>query len=241
MTDTAAPEPRRHFANSVELRSYVRENHGSRVLLSFSTGKDSIAAWIALQESGFEVVPFYLYMVPGLEFVEESLGYYERFFQVRIHRFPSPLMLRILRGLVYQPPERAADVEALATPSKLLRFDGMEDEIRKALRMPDDYTANGVRAADSVQRALACKKNGVLHHKRRSFYPVFDWKMDDVVASLERARIKLPVDYRLFGRTFEGLQYQFLAPVRKHFPRDYARILEFFPLADLDLFRRGKL
>ena len=39
---------------------------GRPVLLAFSCGKDSIAAWLAMRDMGIEVVPAYLYYVPGL-------------------------------------------------------------------------------------------------------------------------------------------------------------------------------
>lgn len=51
----------------------VRE-HQSETLLAFSTGKDAIAAWLAVRDSFEAVHPYYLYLVPGLEFVEESLA-----------------------------------------------------------------------------------------------------------------------------------------------------------------------
>ena len=78
-----------------------------RVLLSFSTGKDSIAAALALRRAGFdEVQPFYMYQVPGnLEFIEESLAYYERtlFDGVHIVRVPHPYVPAVMRHLLYQP------------------------------------------------------------------------------------------------------------------------------------------
>ena len=46
---------------------------GRPVLLAFSCGKDSIAAWLAMRDMGIEVVPAYLYYVPGLRFVDEDL------------------------------------------------------------------------------------------------------------------------------------------------------------------------
>lgn len=42
------------------------------MLLAFSRGKDSIAAWRALRDAGVEVKPFHLYLVPGLAFADES-------------------------------------------------------------------------------------------------------------------------------------------------------------------------
>lgn len=61
----------------------VREMQ-DKTLLAFSTGKDAIAAWLAIREHFDEVIPYYLYLIPDLEFVEESLAYYEKFFGTKI-------------------------------------------------------------------------------------------------------------------------------------------------------------
>lgn len=84
----------RHYPTSQALRETVRGmgSGDSTVLLSFSAGKDAIATWVALRESGFSrILPFYLYLVPELQFVEESLQYFERVFRTPI------LGLRLLR------------------------------------------------------------------------------------------------------------------------------------------------
>lgn len=226
----------RHFASSADLRARVREISGGRVLLSFSTGKDAIAAWLALRDDGFEVVPFYLYSVPGLGFVEESLTYYERFFRVRIHRFPQPSLYRKLRAAVFQPPGDLGALDAAGVP-RCLR-DALDSDIRQSLALPSGWIATGVRATDSPARFAALKHHGTLNPKTRKFFAVYDWKLGEVVGAIEKAGVKLPVDYQLFGRTFDGIDARFLGPIRERFPEDYRRILEFFPLADLELFRR---
>ena len=60
----------------------MEETHkrtGDTILLAFSRGKDSIAAWLALRDSKLfkRIIPVYLYLVPGLKFEEESLKYFE--------------------------------------------------------------------------------------------------------------------------------------------------------------------
>ena len=45
-------------------------------ILAFSTGKDSIAAWLQMRRYFKRIIPYYCYSVPGLEFVEKSLCYY---------------------------------------------------------------------------------------------------------------------------------------------------------------------
>jgi hypothetical protein len=45
-------------------------------------------------------------------------------------------------------------------------------------------------------------------------------------------------EYEWFGRSFDGIDWRFLAPIKQHAPDDYARILDWFPLADLEVFCR---
>jgi hypothetical protein len=54
-------------------------------------------------------------------------------------------------------------------------------------------------------------------------------------------KCKLPIDYHLFGRSFDGMDYRFLKPIKDNFPKDFEKILEWFPLADLEIFRAEKL
>jgi hypothetical protein len=222
---------------SAEVRAELAQR-GAPVLLAFSRGKDSLAAWLALRDAGVDVRPFHLYLVPGLEFVEESLAECERFFGREIVQLPHPSLYRWLNTLMFQPPERIRVLEAAQLPepdytdiSRLLCervFD---------LDPARTYTADGVRAADSPNRRTAMKGRGPWRESVRKVSPVWDWRIRHVRDALAQHRCPLPVEYEWFGRSFDGLDRRFLAPIKKHRPRDYARILDWFPLADLELFR----
>ena len=216
----------------------VREGN-AETLLAFSTGKDAIAAWLAIRDSFDAVHPYYLYLVPGLEFVEESLAYYEQFFGVKIARLPHPSIHRWLNNFTFQPPERCAVIEQAALPE----FDYRD--IRKV--MIEDrglsetmLVADGVRAADSPMRRIAIKTHGPISLNQGRYHPVWDWLKADLIACFRKHGVKLPVDYKLFGRSFDGLDLRFLLPLKKHRPADYRKILEWFPLADLEVFRWEK-
>ena len=216
----------------------VREGN-AETLLAFSTGKDAIAAWLAIRDSFDAVHPYYLYLVPGLEFVEESLAYYEQFFGVKIARLPHPSIHRWLNNFTFQPPERCAVIEQAALPE----FDYRD--IRKV--MIEDrglsetmLVADGVRAADSPMRRIAIKTHGPISLNQGRYHPVWDWLKADLIACFRKHGVKLPEDYKLFGRSFDGLGLRFLLPLKKHRPADYRKILEWFPLADLEVFRWEK-
>ena len=210
------------------------------VLLAFSRGKDSIAAWLAVREH-FHVVPFYMYMIANLEFEQESIRYYEKFFGTRIIQVPHPSLYRMLRNNVYQPPERTKLIRSFNLPQP--NYEDICDLIREdeGLNRRDTYQAVGIRAADSPTRRTAINKYGTINHKAMKFYPVWDWNKARLRSEFYKHKVKLPIDYKWFGRSHDGLDYRFLSKLRQHAPADYNRILEWFPLAHLDIYRREQL
>jgi hypothetical protein len=210
---------------------------GQPMLLSFSRGKDSIAAWLAMREAGIEVIPFHLYRVPDVAFVEESIAYFEDWFDTRILQLPHPALWRQLRALTYQPPERCAVIEAADLAP--ISYDEVDAAVREHYRLPGDtLVADGVRAADNPNRRTAVIKSGALNTARRKIRIIWDWRKHHVYDAITAAGIQLPVDYQWFGRSFDGLDHRFLGPLAEHAPDDLAQVLAWFPLADLDAFRR---
>lgn len=84
---------------------------------------------------------------------------------------------------------------------------------------------------------LRTRPTGPWRESVRKVSPVWDWRIRHVRQALAQHNCPLPPEYEWFGRSFDGLDLRFLDPIRRHRPRDYERILEWFPLADLELFR----
>ena len=212
-------------------------NQTDTILLAFSCGKDSVGAWLECRKYFRRIIPFYMYLVPGLKFVERSLAYYENWFGAPIMRVPHPSLYRMLNALVFQPPERAAGIRA----HRLVNFD--YTDVYKLIRAKHGltdaaYCATGVRAVDSPYRMIALKRYGAVNVAKTSFWPIADWHKDRLLAEITQAGVQLAADYRVFGRSFDGIDYRFLEPIRRTWPDDYRRILEWFPLAGLELQRR---
>lgn len=221
--------------SGIETIKRVRE-HQDKTLIAFSCGKDAIAAWLAIQDSFDDVIPYYLYIVPGLEFVNESLDYYERFFKTKITRLPNPSLHRQLNNFVFQPPERCLVIEQANLPNHSY------SEVRRAMiikhGLQDNIlVADGVRAADSPLRRISITQYGPITWNLNKYHPVWDMKKDELIALLNKHNCKLPVDYKYFSRTFDGIDLRFLLPIKKYFPKDYQTILNWFPLAELEVFR----
>ena len=208
-------------------------------ILAFSTGKDSIAAWLQMRKYFKRIIPYYCYIAPELEFVEDSLSYYEDFFGCHIYRLPHRSFFRFLRNSMFQPPYRVPIIEkAQLADDEEYNDDTIGQIIRACEKLPDAaYVGTGVRMADSPYRRIAIKTHGAINHNAKRFFPVYDWVKADMLKAFDEAGVKLPVDYKIFGRTFDGLDYRFIEPMRKHFPRDYAKLLDWYPFIDLDIAR----
>lgn len=226
---------------SAEVRAELAAE-GRPVIVAFSGGKDAIATELALRDAGVETVLVHLYYIPGrepgrtLDFVEQGLADLERALGKRIHRYPHPSLYRWLNNFVFQPPERIATIRAARLPSP--SYAELWQVIREDLGMPaDTLIADGVRAADSIVRRASFVRHGILKRSGGKVSPIADWLKGETLDRIAAAGIALPVDYQWFGRSFDGIDYRFLHPISQHAPDDFARILEWFPLADLELVR----
>lgn len=231
MTTTIEGQP-----TSAEVRASLAAE-GRPVLLAFSRGKDSIAAWLALRDAGVDVIPYHMYLVPDLAFVEESLAYFADWFGYKIHNIPHPSLYRWIGSCTFQAPERLAIIEAARLPSP--EYASIIGMLRTDLGLPaDTWIADGVRACDSPVRRLSIARHGPMKAGSRKVSAIWDWSVAEVRERIEAAGVELPVEYEWFGRSFDGLDHRFLGPLRDHAPDDYQRVLDWFPLADLELFRR---
>ena len=221
--------------SGIETIREVRKKQ-NKTLLAFSTGKDSIAAWLAIRENFDEVVPYYLYSIPDLEFVNESLDYYERFFGVKITRLPHPSLHRWINYKVFQPPERCACIAQARLP--MHEYIDIQAAMCDKFNLKNDtLVADGVRAADSPMRRVAISSHGPISYNQLKYHPVWDWRKRDLLECFNKHNIKLPIDYKIWGRSFDGIDLRFLLPLKKHLPNDYKKVLEWFPMVELEIFR----
>lgn len=230
-------EYQRHFENSDELCEYMAELSNGCVLLAFSTGKDSIVSWLKLKRYFRKIVPYYLYIVPGLQFIERSLSYYEDYFGCHIIRLPHPAMYNFWNNATFQAPENLRILEE----ANLCDF-GYSD-INNLVRATDPelgmaYQASGVRSADSIVRHTSINKHGSVSHKDMTFFPIYDYKKEDMIRELDAAEIALPIDYEWFGRSFDGIDYRFTHILKDKAPEDYERLKAAYPLIELDILRQ---
>jgi hypothetical protein len=226
--------------SSVDLPGVIQSEGVHELILYFSCGKDSIAAWLYLRQFKFNILPVYLYTVPGLRSDAENLTYYENYFGQHIMRFPHPLLYGMLNNLVYQPPERVAQIWACDIPD--YSFFDLDTVISKNYKLGAYYAAMGMRMADNLERRMMMYQNGVLGSKnRRFYYPIWDWNIKQVSEIIINNKVKLPRAYSFMGRTIAAIDYYYIAPFRREYPDDYERILNWFPLLEAEFFRYERL
>ncbi|HET6329219.1 MAG TPA: hypothetical protein VFF76_00390 [Holophagaceae bacterium] len=233
MATEATPQP---YTCGEELCEYISGQSDGRAVLSFSLGKDAVGSWLQMRRYFREIHPVYFELVPGLSFVEKALTYYEDFFGCHITRVPHPSLYRHLRAELFQPPTRISILDDLELPN--YKPSDVTDAMKDDLGLPDStWSAIGVRAADSIVRYLSVKKHGAHKPKTLEFYPVYDWKKKRLLDELLAAKVKLPVDYKWFGRSFDGIDARFTIPIKENAPEDYQKILKWYPLLELDHLR----
>lgn len=82
------------------------------------------------------------------------------------------------------------------------------DWIKKTL------VADGVRAADSPMRRIAIQSHGSISYNLLKYHPIWDWGKADLVECFKKHNVRLGSDYKIFGRSFDGLDLRFLLPIK---------------------------
>jgi hypothetical protein len=208
-----------------EICRKVRERTDT-VALSFSNGKDSLAAWLILRKHFRRIIPIYQFLVPDLEFIEQSLTYYEKFFGERIRRVPNCWLWYYLQNRQWMTPTQIQDMDGWEFEQ--FSLDSIIESVLHDEGLDEIPIAHGIRAADSLGRLMTIIKHGVFYG--RKFYPIAAMRKAELIELVRESGCKLPVDYRMFGRSFDAPRGWFLPALREYYPRDYARILEWFPL-----------
>ncbi len=182
--------------------------------------------------------------MPGLTFVEESLEYYSKvlFNGRRVIKFPEQAFFKWLGRHHFQTPHTAAIIDAADLDTTISIYEWWRDTTKWTIeqeKLPETtLAATGVRARDSPYRWLNVKKNGATRVNAKNWLPIWNYTLADVEAAIQRSGVKLPLDYRLFGRSFGGgVDARFLVPIKRHLPEDWEKICNWFPLAELEVWK----
>lgn len=215
-------------------------------LMSFSGGKDSIAMFLRILESGLfdKIYLYHYYLIPELSWISNFSKYFEKKFDVKILNLPSPTFYRLLSGASFQTPATCAAIQKIQNDDDgFINFNlnDLSDVAKEYFNLSENtYTAIGITVYDSALRRKAITHNEGINHNSKKWYPVHDMKLNDIKNIINKHNVKLPDDYKLFGLSFDGLDYRFIKVIKDQKPDDYKKIKQYFPLIDLVIERHEK-
>lgn len=172
------------------------------VIVGFSGGKDSIVTLDLCVRYFKRVVPFFMYLVPDLEFQERMLKRYEDKYGIEIIRLPH------------------VDIVGITDTYEYLRQ-----------RTGIHWIAAGERCADSIVRNAMIKQSGSIDYKRGRFYPIAYWNKQEVLQYIKYKKLYLSPEQKKIGFSFRSLAGCELATIKNMYPADYEKILKVYPFA----------
>lgn len=191
------------------------------VIVGFSGGKDSIVTLDLCVKYFKRVVPFFMYLVPELEFQERTLKWYENKYNIEIIRIPHFECSNFLKYGSFTISDWNVDIVGINDTYEYLR---QTTNI--------EWIAAGERAADSIVRNAMLKKSGSIDFKRKRFFPLIYWKKQDVFAYIKYKKLYLSPEQKKIGFSFRSLAGSELSVIKSLYPDDYKKILKVYPFAE---------
>jgi hypothetical protein len=213
-----------------------------KVTIGFSTGKDSVVGLDMLLKAGIEPIPIYFYCVPGLKFIENNLKMYEDHFGLKIVRLPHPMFYDYINHQDWQNPHRSVTLYCnMYGKSSFSEQTWMYLEIRRVKnrqsKIDVEYDCNCMKMADSLNRRLLLSKKPDIDEEKKIIYLAKYLTNKDCFDYMKENGIPLTDDYKIWGRSWDGLKYDYTMGVKKYYPDDYELIKEYFPLIDAEILR----
>lgn len=101
-----------------------------------------------------------------------------------------------------------------------------------------EYDVNCMKMADSLNRRLLLRNKPDIDFDKKIIYLAKHLKTSEIWQYIKNNKLPITKDYEIFGRSADNLlNYQYLIGIKKHYPRDFERIKEMFPLCDVEIIR----
>jgi Phosphoadenosine phosphosulfate reductase family len=211
------------------------------VTLGFSMGKDSVACMKLCQEAGVKkIYAMYFYDIPFLAFIEDQKKMYEDLFKQEIVMLPHRSIYHYMAGGDWQPIYMAAWFNSIDWP--VLTYEDIVQSYLESVGIENPEAVPdvvGVRGAESFNRRKVFEKFGPIKMTNGTLKinMIYDWKKADVLEYLADRKIPLTDDYKIWNRSWDGLNYQWSIGMKKHRPKDWERMKEMFPLLESEIRR----
>jgi hypothetical protein len=207
-------------------------------VLHFSTGADSVACYLRLREHGIDPILVYHYFLKDLPMVKNYLDYFSKKFSARIYQIPSTLWAEHIDNALYQKPIKAREKfrnNIASCGYEAYTKDACDAIIRDTLG-GDVVFHLGLRYTDGIWRFQHLQQHGVIFKDK--FYPVASFQIRDIQDILEKHDCFLPLEYKLWGISWEAPRAWNINLIKEHCPETYRRIAEIFPMARLEGVRK---
>jgi phosphoadenosine phosphosulfate reductase len=195
------------------------------VICAFSGGKDSLVCLDLCCRTFKNVIPFFMYFIPGLECCEIMLRYAEDRWGVKVLQYPHWLLTRVIRNGIYCKPTKK-DFAGLPefTTHDIYKIVMQDTGVR--------CLVTGAKDSDSMWR----RRYFTITKMPELVFPIKAWNKFDVVSYLKRRDIPIP---QSSGAAAGGVDLSTgsLLFLYKNYPRDFARIRECFPFIDAVIYR----
>lgn len=190
------------------------------VIVGFSGGKDSMVTLDLCFKYFKNVVPYFMYLVPDLEFQENMLKRYEERYKTEIIRIPHFECSDFLKYGSFTLPDFDVDIVKINDTYAYLR------ELTGIY-----WIAAGERCADSIVRNAMIKKSGSIDYNRGRFYPLAYWNKKEVLEYIKYRKLYLSPEQKKLGFSFRSLAGSELSIIKQIYPKDYEKILKVYPFA----------
>lgn len=191
------------------------------VIVGFSGGKDSAVVMDLCFKHFKRVHPYFMYIVKDLEFQEQTLRYYESRYHTKILRVPHFMLSDFLKWGSFRMPD--LDVPIIKTVD-------LYSYVRS--QTGAYWIAGGERIADIIIRRAMIKKSSSIDKKRGRIYPLAYWNKAQVMQYVKTKKLPLSVESKVLGFSFRSLMPKDMYLIKKHFPDDFQRIKQVFPLIE---------
>ena len=207
----------------------AQSNITDSVIVAFSGGKDS---WVTLDlccRYFKNVSAFFMYQVPNLSFQEATIRYAEKRYGIEIERIPHFELSEFLAYGAFRKHDFSVPIVSC-------------NDIYKYQRITTGkwWIAAGERIADSIVRRAMMKKSGCIDEGRGRFFPIANFTKADVVKYIAHHKLKPIPESLILGHSFRSLHPGDLVKIKQHYPKDYERIVSWFPFADAGLIHNEK-